>query len=287
MEVFWSIGCPVALLDTAGTIVANNPRWQQEVGERGLVGTRYQASLRSPGAGDLDLVLEEGIDEVLAHKRDRFELEHPEEGEFGRHWNLIIATPVAGGAVLVLIDVTTHHDVHDILDARAHRDALTGLPNRLAITQRLAAVVERAHRQTTRASIVFLDLDGFKSVNDRLGHDVGDEVLAAVGRRLVGTIRSEDLLGRWGGDEFVVIMDGGDVQAVQSLASRLHAALAEPVAISRHRTVDLGISVGASSVFPGDTPDDVLARADRAMFEAKRSGTDLVLAPGTTDEVEG
>lgn len=287
MDVFRTIGCPVALLDTVGTIVATNPRWQQEVGERGLVGTRYQGSLRTPGVRDVDLVLEEGIDEVLARRRDRFELEHPEEGEYGRHWNLIIATPVSGGAVLVLIDVTTHHDVHDILDARAHRDILTGLPNRLAVNRRLASVVERAQRQATSASVVFLDLNGFKAVNDRLGHDVGDEVLAAVGRRLVGTIRSEDLLGRWGGDEFIVIMDGGDVQAVRSLASRLHAALAEPVAISRHRTVQLGLSVGASSVQPGDTPDDVLARADRAMFEAKRTGTDLVLASGSADEVEG
>lgn len=279
-QVFRALGCAIAVLDERGTIVAANDRWHQDIGDRGRIGAQYLDSQRQAEAQDLDLVLAEGVERVLAGRTDRFELEHPIEGPLGRRWHLVLATPYEGGAVVVHVDVTAHHDVRDILDARAHRDPLTGLPNRLAITERLRNAINRSRHQGTEVAVVFLDLNGFKAVNDLLGHDVGDELLAAVGRRFGGTIRADDTLGRWGGDEFVVVVEGGDEHAVRALAERLHDALVRPVAIRDQQVVDLGVAVGASTVRPGDNPDDVLSRADLAMFEAKRTGRPLVFATG-------
>jgi diguanylate cyclase (GGDEF)-like protein len=278
--VLEAIGCAVAVLDTDGVIVATNSSWDEYAGAQGGIGRDYLDSHRARGGHDLDLVLEEGIRRVLAGRSPRFELEYPVDGPVGPKWHLMLATPVGGdigGAVVAHIDVTAHHDIEEILNARAHRDALTGLPNRRALTERLTHAVQRHHRQGAGVSVVFIDLDGFKRINDDLGHDVGDEVLVAVGRRLAGTIRSADVLGRWGGDEFVVVVDDGGEQVLHSLANRLHGALADPVVVGGHRKINVALSMGAAGVRAGDTPDDVLSRADAAMFQAKRTGEAVVL----------
>jgi diguanylate cyclase (GGDEF)-like protein len=288
--VLEAIGCAVAVLDTDGVIVTTNRSWDDYAGEQGGVGRDYLDSHRARGGVDLDLVLEEGIRRVLAGRSPRFELEYPVDGPTGPRWHLMLASRIdgkPGGAVVAHVDVTAHHDVEEILNARAHRDALTGLPNRRALTERLTHAVQRHHRQGHGVSVVFIDLDGFKQINDDLGHDVGDEVLVAVGRRLAGTIRSADVLGRWGGDEFVVVVDDDSEQVVHSLAARLRGALSDPVVVGGRRTIDVALSMGAARVREGDAPDDVLSRADAAMFQAKRSGQDVVIDPGWSGQNEG
>ena len=174
-------------------------------------------------------------------------------------------------------------DVGADLRHQAFHDNLTGLANRLLLRDHLRQALARAQRGSPMA-VLLLDLDGFKAVNDGLGHEAGDEVLAAVGRRLAGTIRRDDVLGRWGGDEFVVVVSSEEEQAVPALASRLHDALSQPVAIRGLRTVELGLAIGAAEVRPGEGVDEVISRADEAMFEAKRSGQRLVLAPPPPEE---
>ena len=277
-EVLDALGCAIAVLDASGTIVATNAAWAAFTADWGAAGDHYLDAHRDEEHGDIGLVLQEGIQRVLLGRSPRFELEYPVGRSGGRRWHLLVATPLAGRpgwGVVAHVDVTSHHDVRDILDARAHLDALTGLPNRRAMGERLANAVNRARRDGTPVSVLFLDLNGFKAVNDGFGHDVGDEVLTAVGRRLAGTIRADDALGRWGGDEFVVVLDGGE-EAVRSLSARLHAAMAQPVAVAGSRSVEVRLSVGATEAHAGDTPEDVVARADRAMFRAKRSGDSLV-----------
>lgn len=286
-RAFEALGCAVAVLDGRGTIVATNAAWRADTersATRRAVGARYLVGRSA--LVDLDLVLEEGIGRVLAGRSDRFELEHPVDGPAGRRWHLLVATPMAGGAVVVHVDVTTHHDVRDLLDARAHRDPLTGLANRRATSERLSNAVKRATTADKDLTVMFLDLDGFKAVNDDLGHEVGDEVLVAVGRRLANTVRAADSLGRWGGDEFVVVVDGG-VAATQALAQRLHQALEQPVVVGGERALRISVSVGAALLKSEDSPEDVLARADQAMFEAKRTGTSLVLAGSGREEPDG
>jgi len=273
-DVFEGLGWAVAVLDGSGAIVVANDTWRSlpsDVGVGRRHGDRRHHDL------DLDLVLAEGLERVLAGRNPRFDIEYEADGR----WYLLAATHVAGGAgaVVGVVDVTAQHDVREILDGTAHRDVLTRLPNRRAMRSTLDSAIVRRRRQGTPLSVVFLDLNGFKAVNDGHGHEVGDEVLAAVGRRLAGTIRRDDVLGRWGGDEFVVVVAGGEDRAVPMLAARLHLALAQPIAIRGLGAVQVGIAVGAAEVGLGETADEVVSRADGAMFEAKRSGLQLVIAP--------
>ena len=186
-----------------------------------------------------------------------------------------------GGALLVqLADVDARKRREDDLERRANRDELTGLPNRSALLralgERLAAGV-----LTPPPGLLFLDLDGFKAVNDDAGHGVGDEVLVEVGRRLRDAVRPEDLVARLGGDEFVVLFD--PVPGGPDLVERLHEALRTPVPTTAGpRAMTASIGTGAAGL--GEDPSVVLARADAAMYDSKarrRSGpTDLRRRPG-------
>jgi diguanylate cyclase (GGDEF)-like protein len=147
----------------------------------------------------------------------------------------------------------------------ASSDPLTGLANRAAIDARLADA-------TARDALLFLDLDGFKEVNDELGHAAGDSVLLAVASRLRGCVAETDLVGRFGGDEFVVLLSGvHDEAQATAVAERLLAALREPIAV-HGRSVDVGASIGIA--LPGRAADSeqLLRRADRALYAAKAAG---------------
>jgi diguanylate cyclase (GGDEF)-like protein len=146
----------------------------------------------------------------------------------------------------------------------ATTDGLTGLPNRAAC---LAGLTTALAGDPAGTAVVFLDLDGFKSVNDRLGHAAGDALLTAVARRLREDIRAEDMLYRLGGDEFVIIC-GSDV--VDSIAARIRDLVARPIPIGAD-DVRIGVSAGVAHAVPGDTTDGLIIRADLAMYDAKRA----------------
>jgi diguanylate cyclase (GGDEF)-like protein/PAS domain S-box-containing protein len=154
------------------------------------------------------------------------------------------------------------------LEATAERDALTGLANRLGLTRKL----EEAVAEGDSALVLFGDLDGFKTVNDEWGHDVGDQVLVAVGALLREVVRPDDVVGRWGGDEFVIVCDRLRDGAEQDLISRLHAALSDGVVVDGTRH-PVRMSLGAVRPSPGELGQDVLRRADAAMYDTKRSNT--------------
>jgi diguanylate cyclase (GGDEF)-like protein/PAS domain S-box-containing protein len=161
----------------------------------------------------------------------------------------------------------------DELAERAVRDPLTGLANRSLLEERLRAVLARDGRTGDSSGILFLDLDGFKAVNDDHGHQVGDAVLRAVAGRLSHAVRPSDTLARLGGDEFVVLVEGATADGVQALAERLRAAVAEPITVG-DLTLNVGVSVGVATSHGGSTePGTLLARADRGMYAEKRGGS--------------
>jgi diguanylate cyclase (GGDEF)-like protein/PAS domain S-box-containing protein len=172
-------------------------------------------------------------------------------------------------------DVTGEADASAQLSRMAYDDQLTGLANRT----RLLEVIERtvtAERPAGALGVLFLDVDGFKAVNDGHGHAAGDELLRELGRRLRGAVRRTDVLARLGGDEFVVALPGlpGEVDevrsAVRGASAHLLDALAEPFDVGGSR-VRLGGSVGAAAwPWSGASADELLAAADAAMYEAKR-----------------
>ena len=154
----------------------------------------------------------------------------------------------------------------------AFYDPLTGLPNRALVTDRLRQALVSAERRRQALAVLFIDLNRFKEVNDTLGHDVGDEVLAAVARRFAAVVRRDDSLGRLGGDEFIVIADGAREPEATLCAERLVESLIEPIVV-QDQPFALGASVGIA-LYPADgrLPDELMKHADIAMYRAKAAG---------------
>ena len=159
------------------------------------------------------------------------------------------------------------------LAARAETDPLTDLPNRRGFERELKRSLAYVKRYGPSAALLYLDLDGFKSVNDRHGHAAGDAVLKAVAMVLNRHVRASDVVARLGGDEFVLLWNIGEADA-RKKALTIEAAVARTTATHAGATLSIGASAGAALLLPLDKPVDVLDRADRAMYERKaaRSG---------------
>ena len=159
------------------------------------------------------------------------------------------------------------------LEHMARHDVLTGLPNRRAFQERLDQALSRAQRSGERFALFFIDVDNFKSINDRWGHDGGDALLRIVALRLVATTRKVDAIARMGGDEFVVLLDNpSQREDVANIAEKLLDSVRSPILYRGHE-LQIGFSIGIS-LYPEDgrTAADLMARADRAMFDAKDAG---------------
>ncbi len=160
------------------------------------------------------------------------------------------------------------------LTKMAHYDALTGLPNRTLFNDRLAKAIQRAHRDKTMLSLIFLDLDDFKIINDTLGHYSGDIVLCEVAKRISKIIRDSDTVARLGGDEFTIILEKiNQVSDVSYIADKIIKEIQVPIKLKNSQECNVGISLGIS-VYPDQTVNkkDLLEFADNAMYEAKKSG---------------
>jgi diguanylate cyclase (GGDEF)-like protein/PAS domain S-box-containing protein len=159
---------------------------------------------------------------------------------------------------------------------QATHDALTGLPNRLLFLDRTSVALSRLNRSSLSVAVLFLDLDRFKTVNDSLGHDVGDRLLVALARRLEQVMRPADTVARFGGDEFTILCEDIDGQEeAAAIATRVREVVAEPVSLEGHDlwvTASIGI---ASTADPGRAASELVEDADAAMYRAKRAGGDV------------
>ncbi|NEV64368.1 sensor domain-containing protein [Thiorhodococcus minor] len=158
------------------------------------------------------------------------------------------------------------------IEQLAYTDALTGLPNRIRLTERIAFAIELARRDGIGFAVLFIDLDRFKQINDSLGHAFGDLVLVEVSRRIKGCLRQVDSTARLGGDEFVLLLHGADGSGAEKTARRLLAAMGQPLEIDGMK-FSLSVSVGIA-LYPedGETLDDLIKNADTAMYHAKECG---------------
>ena len=179
------------------------------------------------------------------------------------------------GWVAALEDITTRRAAEHELSFQATHDALTGLPDRLLLRDRLEQGIARLDRHDAKLGVLFIDLDGFKAVNDEHGHAVGDAVLVQVAGRIAGAVRPGDTAARVGGDEFVVVADDVDEARSLAIADRVAGAVAGPIGVDEIE-VTLGASIGVTLAGPGEAVDDVLNRADQAMYRAKRRPGDKI-----------
>jgi diguanylate cyclase (GGDEF)-like protein/PAS domain S-box-containing protein len=176
--------------------------------------------------------------------------------------------------VAIKDDITERKEMRDQLQQMAQFDMLTGLPNRRMVLDRLAQMVSLAKRGNQRFALLFVDLDGFKRINDSYGHEAGDRVLKTVAARLSACIRSSDIVGRMGGDEFTVILSTlTNYEDAGQVAEKILQTLRRPITLPSGVQDKIGSSIGIS-VFPEDAQDGdgLLATADDAMYEVKHAG---------------
>ncbi|MFZ5786381.1 MAG: sensor domain-containing diguanylate cyclase [Acidobacteriota bacterium] len=163
------------------------------------------------------------------------------------------------------------------LEKAAYLDTLTGLANRAFTEIELNSRLEEMRRYGWPFGVLFLDVDRFKSINDRFGHEVGDQALRVVARTLASNARSFDLVGRWGGEEFVAILVNVDRERLAALAERTRLLVeGSSVALQSGETLQVTVSIGAAPARPDDTAESLIARADALMYASKSAGRNRV-----------
>jgi diguanylate cyclase (GGDEF)-like protein/PAS domain S-box-containing protein len=274
-------GSPLAVLklQEGGEILDANPAAERLLDYEGGVRGRVLRSLLVDPAVDgprIRMAVTALIDEPAgAHATWTMRVRRGDGSSFWSSMNTSIAKDVDGATwfgITTIEDVTSELAEEDRLRFRALHDPLTGLPNRDLLNEGLRRALARAARGGTKVAVMFLDLDGFKDVNDRMGHAVGDELLRALAQRLESSARGGDIVARLGGDEFVIVVEDvrNDEQAEASVV-RFLGEVRRPVVLAGAKVI-LDASVGLVVAGLGDTPDEILRRADSAMYEAKRSG---------------
>ena len=184
----------------------------------------------------------------------------------------LLHEPVVGGLVLNTRDVTEQSVIKQQYMHQAFHDPLTDLPNRSLLLYQIGHALARGSRHGVPVTVLFLDLDNFKTVNDSLGHAAGDRLLVEAARRLASCVRGSDLIARLGGDEFAVLVeDAESVDDVLLAATRIGAALARPFPLSG-KEVFVSASIGIARSSPGESADDLVQNADVAMYVAKTRG---------------
>lgn len=173
------------------------------------------------------------------------------------------------GLVVSAVDITALAESRARLHHLANHDQLTGLPNRAALTERLHDALAAARRRGSSVTLLYCDLDDFRSVNDRFGHQAGDEVLKATADRLLAATRAGDTVARMGGDQFVVLLEEGNDRVVQSLVSRIRATTARPVELPSGQQASVTLTAGAATGDGTSDVDDLLGQADAALDAAK------------------
>lgn len=210
-----------------------------------------------------------------------FEFEFPQLINGEPRWCLLTHNPLPGkGFVRTFTDITKRKALEASLMKLSREDPLTGLHNRRTILDLLEEEVQRAQRYKHPLSFLMMDIDHFKKINDRWGHPTGDEVLKSFAAECRSLMRENDRMGRFGGEEFVMVLpETGKPEAMQ-VAERIRKIIAKMAIKSKHGTapIPVTVSIGVTSANDGDDIEAIIARADEAMYEAKDAGRNRVVS---------
>lgn len=266
---------PIHVLDLAGRFVyANKATAELFALEPEEIIGKTIVDLGFPFASDFQYNLDKVMVDQSAY---RGRLVHTFASGHGERFEYLLA-PVLDdqqrteATVCIFRDVTEQALAEERIWHSAHHDLLTGLPNRRLFLDRLEQEVKHAKRNSLSLSVLFMDLNGFKEVNDSFGHEAGDALLSEVAERLAGCVREEDTVARLGGDEFTVIITGAEQREdVELVVRKIENAIAVPFQVAQ-QPVRVSVSIG-TSVYPRDatSPVALLEAADHAMYEAKKA----------------
>ena len=251
-SVLDALPSPTLLIDAGGTVLLANTAWQKATDALGDDRVRigvdgdYFAMARRLNGDDNTSTLVDQLRELSRGERSSVQADYALELSTGIRWIHLQASRVdqAGQVVVTHTDVTSRVAAERASDWRARHDTLTELPNRAHLHELIDTELQRQDRGPV--SVLFLDIDGFKDVNDSLGHDVGDDLLRQVAARLTGSTRAGDTVGRLGGDEFVVLCRDCDTTGAEALADRCRAGIDRPFELGS-RLVRLGASIGIAT----------------------------------------
>jgi diguanylate cyclase (GGDEF)-like protein len=265
-----------ALLSADGRVWYLNRHWPWG---GGALGRRYDALLaeRTSFPPSVVVSLSEAIAATLDGSGEEATIEFAEVGEAPVRWLRVRCAPVDGGGALMLVEDVSEQRRRELeLALRADHDPLTKLANRTRFLYEGERMLAVAERQGWGMALLFLDLDGFKDINDSAGHSFGDAVLQQVARRLAGRTRSGDLIARIGGDEFVALLNDVNAETATLLAQRYRRALQAPPIVPG-APLEISASVGVAW-FPGAAKNltTLLRLADAAMYRAKAEGSGVV-----------
>ncbi len=262
----------VTVLDPGGIVRYQSPALERLFGHdpAATIGHSLSALLQPADAARLQAAMARAVDMPGASFVLEFPMAH-RDGSWRDTETVItslIDVPDVRGLVLNTRDVTDRKQLAERLAHQAYHDELTGLANRALYQERLAAVL--GDRSATQVAVLFCDLDGFKAVNDSQGHDVGDALLGLVAQRLMHCVRTQDLVARFGGDEFAVLVTDVDgLRAARDVADRIEDSFRRPFTLD-DRELRVGVSIGIALADPdADSVDVLLRNADLAMYRAK------------------
>jgi diguanylate cyclase (GGDEF)-like protein/PAS domain S-box-containing protein len=191
--------------------------------------------------------------------------------------NSLLDDPDVAAIITISRDVTERHRTDELLAHRAAHDPLTGVLNRSELVVTLEAALVEMRSSGQPLTVAFLDLDGFKAVNDEHGHAVGDDLLRVLAGVLNDEVRAQDAIARLGGDEFVLVLRGADLSAAMQISERIRRRMHELLTLKgAAKPVRLSVSIGLAAGSAGDSVDSLLHEADVALYEAKRRGRDRV-----------
>jgi diguanylate cyclase (GGDEF)-like protein len=281
-----SLSAQIALVDASGEIFLTNEAWRKFARANGTPpnevseGANYLGVCDSAGrAGSGEAAaFAEGLRSVLDGRLEGFTMEYPCHSPTEERWFVARATrlldgALAEGAMVAHEDITERKKAEEATTHLALHDPRTDLPNRRLLADRLGHALSRADREGTTVAVLYLDLEGFKAVNDEFGHEEGDRLLVVFAERLKGCLRESDTAVRLGGDEFVAVLEGvsGGKEAL-ALSERIKRALEEPFEVGQSETA-LSASMGiALSTHPHGHPEDLVRFADVAMYRSKQEG---------------
>jgi len=246
------------LADQLSEVIGNGSKVfdYTQSGEVYLLNRKYITEL------DLYLIVEAKVNNFTKAAKETFYL------------NILISSFIT--LLISFIIILYVRKIHLKLDNLARNDELTTLPNRRCFHEKLGQLLLLKERNNNDLSILFIDIDDFKGVNDTKGHDVGDKVLKALAIILSSNVRNSDFVARWGGEEFVILLIDSDINQAQVTAEQLRLKVANSDSLSHIAQRDITISLGLTTVNYDDNIDTIIKRADLALYKAKFSGKNCI-----------